>query len=92
MNRKVYLNSENTLLIKDLNVIKKYSNIISEQQKSLIWIFRYWGFNNYQFFKTIVLRFYPEVNERHLREFYAGTVIREDVLKYVHYTYQILNV
>jgi hypothetical protein len=39
-----------------------------------------------------VIHFYPEVKENELRELYAGTVIRQDVLKYVDYTYQILNV
>jgi hypothetical protein len=71
---------------------KRYEKWVFNQSRAMVWRFSTWGFNNYQFFKTIVLRFYPDVNEKHLREFYAGTVIREDVLKYVGYTYQILNV
>jgi hypothetical protein len=92
MNRRVYLNSETKALITDYYVQKRYSDIVANLQKMLKAIFNTWGFDNYQFFKTIVLRFYPEVNERHLYQFYTGTVVREDVLKYVHYTYQILNV
>jgi hypothetical protein len=92
MNRVVILSDENFSYFKNIECRKRYEKWVSNQRWIMMSIFYTWGFNNFQFFKTIVLRLYPDVNEKHLREFYAGTVIREDVLKYVGYTYQILNV
>jgi hypothetical protein len=71
---------------------QRFEKILRENAYALVDVFRTWGFKDYYQFKTIVIHFYPEVKENELRELYTGTVIRQDVLKYVDYTYQILNV
>ena len=94
MNSVVILNQDTEILFpvrwhKERESICKH---MAGLAKSLVSMFHHWGFNSFHAVKTIVRRFYPEVDEKELLELYQGTVIRESVLKYVHYTYQILNV
>jgi hypothetical protein len=92
MSKAVILYPENEILFKGLPIKDNYCYWISENAKTHFEILNSWGFNSFHAVKTIVRRFYPEVDEKELLELYQGTVIRESVLKYVHYTYQILNV
>lgn len=92
MSSNVVLSEETIKSLKNTKAIQERKHLVSIQKSICRIKFHKWGFTSWEFFKTIVLHFYPQVNERHLKEFYDGTVIREDVLKYVNYTYQILNV
>jgi hypothetical protein len=93
MKSKVVLRYELDVFLSKYPNLKKYhSDKILNESISILKVFENWGFNSFHALKTIVKRFYPEVNEKELLELYQLKVIREDVLKYVHYTYQILNV
>jgi hypothetical protein len=93
MNSKVVLSYELDVFLSKYPNIKNYhSKKLIDESVSILKVFESWGFNSFHAIKTIVKRFYPEVDEKELLELYQGTVIRESVLKYVHYTYQILNV
>jgi hypothetical protein len=92
LNSVVILEPENEELFRGSKNEFRYRQIIAEHARTHIEIFNYWGFNSFHAVKTIVRKLYPEVKEKELRELYELKVIREDVLKYVHYTYQILNV
>lgn len=92
MNSVVILLPENEELFEGSKNKYMYCKTIAEHALIHFQVFHYWGFNSFHAIKTIVKRFYPHVDEKELLELYELKVIREDVLKYVHYTYQILNV
>lgn len=93
MNSLVVLNNESVeLFYNQEGLCNKYKDLMVGMTKIYFSVFHNWGFNSFHAIKTIVRRFYPEVDEKELLELYQHKVIREDVLKYVVYTYQILNV
>jgi hypothetical protein len=93
MNSVFVFSNDNCVRYTNHSYIKeRYCYWVTENVKTHFQVFYSWGFTSFDSVKTIVKRFYPEVNEKELLELYQLKVIREDVLKYVHYTYQILNV
>lgn len=92
MNSVVILSKEENILFNGkIELGKKFAKIIHDQRTCIVAVFKTWGFGDWFTFKKIILHFYPQVSENELYEFYTGLVVRQDVLKYVYYVYQIFQ-
>lgn len=91
MSSKVILSEENYNFCSKIEYRNQMAKLVAGQQWIYLHVFHYWGFGDWFSFKKLILHFYPQVQEKELFELYEGSVIREDVLKYVYYVYLIFK-